>query len=154
MVVVPLTLGQMALVVDAVPEDAPPPLVGLVAMPAMDPVLVLGLVLGLVLAPVPVPVPVVAGAVAFVPLVAGGEAASVSDVAASTRTAAVATEAPPTHHMRAAAPVVPHRSRTRRTRSIMSPSSFSLLRSVNRTCQQAVRRMLGNCVSGWPVFYS
>jgi hypothetical protein len=65
--------------------------------------------------PVPASAPPPAAAVGDEPAVvpvAGGEAASVSVVAASTNTAAVATEAAPAHHTLPAIPIAVHRSRT------------------------------------------
>jgi hypothetical protein len=103
-VVVFFTLGQMAAVVDAGSADVPP----CVAPPAMPAIPAID--------PEPVPEPVAAGAVAAVAdelSCAGCEAASVSEVAASTRTPATATEAAPLHHSLAAVPMVPHRTRAR-----------------------------------------
>jgi hypothetical protein len=99
-VVVPCTLGQTVARVDGPGELVP----GVVVpdMPGIDPVL-------LPWAP-PLAVVAVGDEPAAVPM-AGGEAASVSDVAA-TNTAAVATEATPVHHTLPAIPMAVHRSRT------------------------------------------
>jgi hypothetical protein len=98
-VVVPCTLGQTVALVDVTGELPPGVLVP--DMPGIDPVLSW--------VPLP-PVVVVGDEPAAVPI--AGEAASVSDVAASTNTAAVATEATPAHHTLPASPMPDHRPRT------------------------------------------
>jgi len=97
-VVVPCTLGQTAAVVEV---PGIPPGVVVPGMPGIDLVLP---------ASAPPPVAVVGDEPAAVPMM-GGEAASVSDVAASTNSAAVATEAAPAHQTLPAIPMAVHRLR-------------------------------------------
>jgi hypothetical protein len=141
-VVVPVTLGQIDAVVEAglVAEPAPAEPVPVAPVPALDRPDMPGM-------PVMEPEPPVVDVLepfdgaATAPL----PAASVSDVAPRTSTAATASEDAAPHHIRPPTPVAFQRARTFIMTFRMTTSSFSLWRSVNPKCHGAVRRMLGVC---------
>jgi hypothetical protein len=134
-VFVPVTLGQIDAVVEAglVPAPAPED-----PVPALEPPNIPGM-------PDIEPEPPAAEVLEPCDGVATEllPAASVSDVAPRTSTAATASEDAAPHHIRPAVPVAFQRPRTLIMKFRMTTSSFSLQRSVSPRCHGVVRRMLG-----------